>query len=160
MSLICSKPTRTSHLILAKVPTVALVGPTTSAGHPHPPPISELNTYFLPATMTWMLFLEHTTIPDILLPHGLCICCFFHQIFTQHLPSSTSGLCSGVTFSVNPFLTLLYKTASPHLQSLSPSLFYFSPLRISPFNILYYIILLYYIIVCLSHWKVLKEQRI
>lgn len=48
-------PTRASHLILAEVPTVALVGLTTAAFHPSQTP--NLNRCFLlahsvPATMT------------------------------------------------------------------------------------------------------------
>lgn len=69
----------------------------------------------------------------------------------------TSGLCSEVTFSVNPFLILLYKIASLHLRFPDSSLFYFFPSHLSLLDILY-VLLVYFFIVRFSIWKISSKR--
>lgn len=140
-----------SHLILPAIPTVDLAGQTSSI-------TCHLYPYFLLALFQprWpkCCFLN---IPDILLPQGFCICCCFYQLATG--PSSLVHFRCLLRchFLSESFPDLVLQNCKPLSLVSMPllALFFFS-LHLS-FDILY-VLLIYFFIVCPSHWKVNSKR--
>lgn len=140
---------RASHLIPATVPTVALVGLTTSAAPLSQPPPKPL--FSSPCSLS-----SHHT--DLNVVSGtyqtyLCLRAFAFATPWTRWPQGTSlvhfSLCSDITLSMNPLLILLCKIASHHLQFPCPSLLYYF---IFPSHSALTCI------ACLSHWNVSSRR--
>ena len=119
--------------LLAEVPALALVAPTTYAGHP----LTPIFFWLTPFQLQWpeCCSLNTLDILDILLPHGFAFVdlstIYSHGIFSHGL----QAFAQIITFFSKSWLCSMKLQAPTYTLYLPPPLLYFPPLHESPFDI-------------------------